>query len=365
MDIKELTDDSSLLTKVGNFVAAGQNAKSKETQTKTLTAQYPAERSAGIDNVDSVEVNQLYQNGLLFTAYEYTSRTSPDLRSMRSREQKTLKNIMTSSQKILSAVQSVKSGSTASKSDTTKKPVANLLMPRSKSDNDNTSHKFNDVGESLITRGGGTATGILSNLASTAVFGAIESLSQGIMADKGEQIYNTSRSMYAGADNRTKTYTWELTPRSPEDLTQILKIYEIFNYFSYGNVGTSAFAKQLKEDIDNRYRKTFIKPINEATGTSTKNTTMESVTSFLSNVIVVSNPTVWFIQNFGTQSKFDGIADIFGPAQIQNIRFDKSPDGHFNGLAIAPNMPSTFVLEITFREILTLNRAALYGEDVL
>ncbi|CAH1068985.1 Tail-tube assembly protein [Acinetobacter phage MD-2021a] len=92
---------------------------------------------------------------------------------------------------------------------------------------------------------------------------------------------------------------------------------------------------------------------------------MESVTSFLSNVITVSNPTVWFIQNFGTQSKYDGLADIFGPAQIQSIRFDKAPDGNFNGLAIAPNMPSTFVLEVTFREILTQNRASIYGEDVL
>ena len=94
-------------------------------------------------------------------------------------------------------------------------------------------------------------------------------------------------------------------------------------------------------------------------------TVMESVTSFLSNVIVVSNPTIWFIQNFGTLTQFDQTADLFGPAQIQSIRFDKSPDGNFSGLAIAPNLPSTFILEITFREILTLNRGSLYGRDIL
>ncbi|HBU6287460.1 TPA: baseplate tail-tube junction protein, partial [Escherichia coli] len=35
--------------------------------------------------------------------------------------------------------------------------------------------------------------------------------------------------------------------------------------------------------------------------------------------------------------------------------------GNFNGLAIAPNLPSTFTLEITMREIITLNRASLYA----
>jgi hypothetical protein len=56
----------------------------------------------------------------------------------------------------------------------------------------------------------------------------------------------------------------------------------------------------------------------------------------------------------------DGREDIFGPCQIQSIRFDKTPNGHFNGLAIAPNLPSTFTLEITMREILTLNRGNVY-----
>jgi hypothetical protein len=82
-----------------------------------------------------------------------------------------------------------------------KSPIANILLPRSKSDVESTSHKFNDVGESLITRGNNSATGVLSNVASTAVFGALDSITQGLMADNNEQIYNTARSMYAGADN--------------------------------------------------------------------------------------------------------------------------------------------------------------------
>ncbi|AZU98559.1 baseplate subunit [Acinetobacter phage AB-Navy71] len=363
MNFKEL--DTNFLAKAGSIISAGQSQKSKETQVKTLTAQYPAERSSGYDSTgDSREFDQLYQNGLLFTAYEYSSRVTPNLRDMRTAMQKQY-NISKTIEKISTAVMSVRGGSTSTESDLAKKPVANLLLPRSKSDSDMTNHKFNDVGESLVTRGNGSITGILSNMASTAVFGAIESVTQGIMADSGEQIYNTARSMYAGAENRTKTYTWEFTPRTPEDLTQILKIYEIFNFFSYGITGNSQFAKDVKKRIDDWYKTTIINKVNEEVGAKTQKTFMESVTSFLSNVIVVSNPTVWFIQNFGTQSKYDGIADIFGPAQISSIRFDKAPDGNFNGLSIAPNMPSTFILEVTFREILTQNRASIYGEDVL
>lgn len=359
MKVQELVDD--FLAKTGSPVSAGQSNRGADT--KIMTAQYPAERAASVDSVDAGGIGQSYQNGLLFTAFEYKSRTTPDLRSARTQAIDVAKTYR-ETKSISKAIDAVanRSGKDAS---TLKNPVANILMPRSKTDTDVTAHKFNDVGESLITRGNGTATGILSNMASTAVFGSIESATKGIMADFGEQIYNTSRSMYAGAENRTKTYTWELTPRSYEDLNQIVKIYEIFNYLSYGSSGKSEFAKSIKDEIDQWYRKTFINPLNEASNTQTTSTAMESVTSFLTNVIVVSNPTVWTIQNFGTMSKYDGLADVFGPAQISGIRFDKAPDGNFSGLAAAPNMPSSFVLEVTFREILTLNRATVYGESPL
>ena len=165
--------------------------------------------------------------------------------------------------------------------------------------------------------------------------------------------------MYAGADNRTKVFTWDLTPRTTQDLIQIINIYETLAYFSYGETGNSKFAAELKENIDNWYKDTLSKVTPD--GASVNNTIMEKMTKFLSNVIVVSNPTVWFVRNFGKTSSFDGRPDVFGPCQIQNIRFDKSPNGEFHGLSIAPNLPSTFTLEVTMREILTLNRATLYN----
>ncbi|SCN45889.1 baseplate tail tube cap [Cronobacter phage Pet-CM3-4] len=278
-----------------------------------------------------------------------SSRTTPDLRSMRQSQ------LSKSASSILNSL-GIKNNGQVDKS-----PIANILLPRSKSDVESTSHKFNDVGDSLMTRGNNSATGVLSNVASTAVFGALDSITQGLMADNNEQIYNTARSMYAGADNRTKVFTWDLTPRSVADLVAIIQIYEYFNYFSYGETGNSTYAKELKGQLDEWYKNTLLSPLTPD-GADLNNTMFENITSFLSNVIVVTNPTVWFIRNFGKTSKFDGRAEVFGPCQIQSIRFDKTPNGQFNGLAIAPNMPSTFTLEITFREILTLNRASLYAE---
>lgn len=344
MIFEELAEDLQNIKKSGTRISQGKSKRSNAPSTQV--AQFPAERSAGNDSSQDMRVHDLYRNGLLFTAFDFKGRTTPDLRSFR-------RDVMLSS-----VFDTPLAGFATSKTTSNKAPVANILLPRSKSDVDSVSHRFNDVGDSLVTRGGGTATGVLSNVASTAVFGSLESITQGIMADNGEQIYNTARSMYAGPDNRTKVFTWDLTPRTVEDLVQIVKIYEIFNYYSYGASGSSAFAKDVKAEIDQWYKNTLKSAAPE--GAKVENTLFEQITSFLSNVIVVSNPTIWTVRNFGQTTSFDGREDVFGPCQIQSIRFDKTPNGHFNGLAVAPNLPSTFTLEITMREILTLNRGNLY-----
>lgn len=350
ISVTELATDSLNLTKGGESVSAGQSSATS-TRKSTIVAQYPSERSSGNDASTDLRVTDLYKNGLLFTAYDMSSRTSPDLRRDRRTELST-------------SLSSLTNGLIGNSNSTVNKtPLANILLPRSKSDVETSSHRFNDVGDSLMTRGNNSATGVLSNLASTAVFGALDSITQGLMADHNEQIYNTARSMYAGADNRTKIFTWDLTPRSVADLIAIIQIYEYFNYFSYGETGNSSYAKELKSQIDTWYKDTFLAPLTPE-GSDRSGTAMEAITSFLSNVIVVTNPTIWYIRNFGKTSKFDGKQELFGPCQIQSIRFDKTPNGNFNGLAIAPNMPSTFTLELTFREILTLDRSTLYAEGI-
>ena len=341
-----------------------------------VTAQYPANRDQSSDS-NNTTINPLYKNGLIFKAYNYTDRTTTGMISQRKEQQNLgmLGGITQSIAKNTKYGKKLAAGvayansfnkqqtASAKESKSAKEPICLILMPRSKSDNEVISHKFNDVGESRWAKGGGSITGMLSTMASSAVFGGIDSMTQGIMADNGEQIHTTARSMYNGADNRVKTFTWDLTPRTPQDLIAIMTIYQYFSYLSYGITGNSKFAKEIKAAIDNWYKNTFLAALTPADA-DRSNTLMEGITEFLSNVIVVTNPTVWFVENFGVQSSYDGVKKVFGPAQISNIRLDSSPDGEFHGLDIAPNLPSTFVLEITMREILTLSRQTLYGVEL-
>lgn len=326
------------LSRVGEKYATG--ASSSTPINKTAIAQFPAERNSANDSNNDYNVNDLYKNGLLFTAFNYTGRTTGSLRSFRKEQNKRADY----------------------KQTPTKDAVVNILMPRGMTDIDQINHRFNNVGDSIVSRGGGTVSGAISTVASHALFGALESVTQGVMADYGEQIYVAARSMYAGAENRIKTFTWELVPQNVYDLIEIVKIYELFSYYSYGHIGTSGFAKQIKTALDEWYKSTFINRLDDKRDPNNKDLMFENVTSFLSNVNVVTNPVIWTIKNFGKTSSFDGRADVFGPAQIQSIRFDKTPDATFNGLAIAPNLPSSFTLEVTFREILTLTQADLYSE---
>lgn len=343
-------DDAVDSVKAGVKTSAGFTAKKENA---TLTAQFPAERASGND-ANGFYINDLYNNGLLFTAYDYKSRTTSSMRDFRQKHNKP--QGFGVSYENGSAVFSESKRNTAFD----REAVANILLPRSQSDVDSVSHKFNEVGESMISRGGGTVSGALSNMASTAVFGALEGITGGYLADHGEQIYNTARSMYAGADPRQKNFVWHLTPRSIEDLRNILIIYETFVELSYGSSGISGSAKELKAEIDAWYKNTLLSKTTPD-GADMSGTLFEGITDFLSNVITVSNPTVWMISNFGKRTAFEGQTDVFGPAQISSVRLDKSPDGKFNGLAISPNLPSTFILEVSFREILTLSRNTVFG----
>lgn len=342
MRVKEILDGG--VQDVVRGVLKGENpatGSSKQTPiSKIAIAQFPAERNSANDSTQDFNINDLYKNGLILSAFNYAGRQVGDLRSFRS-SQNTIGDYS---------------------KGVVKEAVANILMPKGQTDIDTINHRFNDVQQSLVERGNGSITGALSSMASHAVYGGLESITQGAFADRGEQVYIASRAMYAGAENRTKTYTWQLTPRNVYDLMEILKIYEMLSYYSYGAVEKSAYANDIRKTLVQAYNDTFIDP-NTPEATHSQETFFEKITSFLSNVNVVSNPIIWTIRNFGQTSSFDGRSDIFGPAQIQSIRFDKSPDGHFGGLAIAPNLPSSFVLEVTFREILALNRSDLYNED--
>lgn len=337
------------LTNVMNAGIPGVRGVAPMGRSSTVLAQFPAERSAATDSSSAVAVNNLYKNGTMFTAYNYSSRTTTSLKDFRTK-------------KGIGGVVAGALGGTIQ--NISKDAIATILMPKSQTDVDVITHKFNDVEDSIMTKGGGSMSGAISSMASHALFGAVESIANGYMADHGEQIQAASRSMYGGPDNRTKNFMWVLVPRTVYDLIEIVKIHEIFAYLSYGKTGqTSSQAKELKNSIDQWYRETLLNPMTPES-THGSGSMFEGVTEFLTNVLVVSNPTIWMIENFGSNNALEARSGVFGPAQISSVRFDKTSNGHFGGLSVAPNLPSAFILEVSFTEIIALNRDVLFNNSI-
>ena len=89
MLVKEIaTPETNLIERIGTFVAAGKSSREEESKTKIFEAQYPDGRAAATDNTEDARIQDLYSNGLLFTAVEYKGRTSPEMTDMRGQVQK-------------------------------------------------------------------------------------------------------------------------------------------------------------------------------------------------------------------------------------------------------------------------------------
>ena len=89
MSWKELQNSATSFLKDATTIGAGAPS-TKQESAGPIILQYPAERDTAVDgNEDSV--SRLYRNGLVFKAYNYDSRTTPDLTAQRTEEQKTRK----------------------------------------------------------------------------------------------------------------------------------------------------------------------------------------------------------------------------------------------------------------------------------
>ena len=109
----------------GNSTAAGSAVENSKTG--VVTAQYPAERSAGNDT-GITSTNDLYENGLIFKAYNYESRSTTDLTSQRKQQQSGIDSSLASI--ITSAKKSI--GRDQTNSDKVNKSlVCIFLLPRS------------------------------------------------------------------------------------------------------------------------------------------------------------------------------------------------------------------------------------------
>lgn len=141
-----------------------------------VTAEFPSQRAAGIDN--AYNASSLYNNGLLFTAYDFTGGLAPGSKD----NYRSLRQAAQNAQQILSA----NTGNVRYKQVLntrtmgTLNPICQILLPRSLNDNEVNSHRYQDATDSIVAKG-------LSRAVSNVIWGAVESVSGGILADRRKQ----------------------------------------------------------------------------------------------------------------------------------------------------------------------------------
>lgn len=302
---------------------------------KVATLYYPANRMDLQEQLVTPYgemVDSMYKDNTIFTAYDIKSRRHSDLTGS------------------LTGVFSGRGDNYGINSQT----VANIMMPRSNTDVDEHSHEFVTSEASLMSRGSGTVGSAVGSGLATMVADVFDNITKGFFADHGEAIGTPTRATYKGANHRTKTYSWRLTPRNATDLLTLLSIIRIFAYTSYGKSSNSREVETnintLIDAITDHYKQGGRYNLDNVNLTST------AVLESFKYVKVMSNPTIWYIRNYNHSSFGMSDTSVFGPANIVNMKINKTPDGYFQGLAKMPNISSTYDLEITFREALSHTR---------
>lgn len=325
--------NNNALNQIGTKISAGP--VSSVTKQGPLALMYPTGRAAG--RADNIVSTAEYQNGWIFTGMNQSDKRYSSMSSARNRMR------VTGYRDRLSPV-------------SIQEAVCTVLMPMSSTDVDRDSHNFNANKISKVDRAGGGLMSFMSNAISDMTGSVVDSVTGGMLADNDEQLYQAGRNSYGGANIRTKTFTWEVTPENAKDYQAFTNICTAFRLYSYGNVNKdSATLKKIGSQIKDAGQDAQNK-LTDITGQDRQQQSiLPSIADQLVNAMTVSNPTVWYIRKYGVS----GVADdsmFFGPAQIESIEVDNAPDGEFIGTAISPGMAATRKLTITFREVIALTR---------
>lgn len=340
-----LEPSSERIIRKGIATAAGQVTGVNR---YAATLSFPADRSAAYSN--NILSAPLYPNGLYFTAVNVSDQKVSSLASYRRGQQ-------------LQGTFRQRDGLLLGRSS--EQTVASILMPMSDVDTDTLAHNLNTTTQSRLDKGNGDFANIISNLLSDAVAGVSEKITGGALADSGEAIYNAARNSYGGAQLRSKTFSWTLTPKNVKDLKAVIDIIETFQYQSLGMVKESSdtVKKQLQSIADTIGQAANVGKDLAEDKLSLKKTEkyqpiIADAVNFLSNSQVIKSPPLWFIRSYSiADGEFNIGRGIFGPALIESISVNRAKDGKFLGLAEAPNHSQTVVLDITFREVIAMNRS--------
>lgn len=353
MKIKVLDDAVESFSTIKNAgVSTGGGAiTSQALKQPIVTAEFPSQRASGIDN--AYNASSLYNNGLLFTAYEYTNGEKASLRSLRQSAQ--------NPNQILSAVAgNIGFTQVLGTAGGGLSPLCQILLPRSVNDNEVNSHRYQDATDGLIAKG-------VSRVVSNAIWGAVDSATQGgVFSDRREALDVGTKAAFQGSDKRTKMYYNTFVIENRNDLLELIKIYYLFTALGYGTTGGGT-PKEIAALAKGAAREYFVKAVNAFSSSSTQstggdfdNTYTDQSIDFLSNVEVIKSPPVWFIRDFQTGDSIRLPHSTFGPAGMTSVRFGRSMDNIVNTLRESPNTPISLEIEIQFMELIDMRQDSIF-----
>lgn len=360
MKITVLDDVKSFanIKKVG--IPSGGSTAVKNALTQTIvTAEFPSQRAAGIDN--AYNASSLYNNGLLFTAYDFSGGLAPgskdNLRSLREAAQNPLR-VLSSGMGNIKFTQVL---NTKTKTMGKLNPICQILLPRSVNDNEVNSHRYQDATDGLLAKG-------LSRVASNMVWGAIESMTGGVLADRREALDVGTKSAFQGSDKRTRMYYNTFVIENRNDLMELIKIYFLFTVLSYGTTSTGT-PQEVAEMVKDGYNKTasYINNILSPSSTTSTPDTFKSglgngIIDFFTNVEIIKAPPVWFIRDFQIGDSIRFPHSTFGPAGISSVRFGRTMDNIVNTLRESPNTPISVEIEIQFIELIDMRQNSIFDQ---
>ncbi|QFR55697.1 baseplate [Yersinia phage JC221] len=357
MKISVVDEVKSLVGKKVGIPSAGSSATSKALSTM-VTAEFPSQRAAGIDN--AYNASSLYNNGLLFTAYDFSGGLTPgskdNLRSLRIAAQnpQQILSAATGNVKFRQVLNTTSFGALS--------PICQILLPRSVNDNEINSHRYQEATDSFLSKG-------LSRVLSNMVWGAVDSIGGGgILADRRESLEVGAKSAFQGSDRRTKMYYNTFVIENRNDLVELIKIYYLFTVLGYGTTSTGT-PQEVAEKIKNGYNElaayltNIISPgSNQSTADAFKGGMVNNAIDYLSNVEVIKSPPVWFIRDFQTGEGIRFPHSTFGPAGITSVRFGRSMDNIVNTLRESPNTPIAVEIEIQFSELIDMRQDSIFDQ---
>ncbi|QPI18048.1 tail tube cap [Pectobacterium phage POP12] len=341
-------DDAKSFVKIKNSgAAAGGSSITQSMLNKPMvTAQFPSQRAAAIDN--AYNSSSLYNNGLLFTAYDLKGGFAPGSKG-------NMRSLRQAAQKLKSGALNVKQVLNNSSNKAGMDPICQILLPRSLNDNEVNSHRYQDANDAITTKG-------FSRVASNMLWGAIESVTQGVLADRREALDVGTKGAFQGSDKRTKMYYNTFVIENRNDLMELIKIYYLFTVLGYGTTGGGSpkeVARYIIDGYNSAVDATF-GFISEGVTNTRTSTIGESIVNFFTNVEVITSPPVWFIRDFQVGDGLRLPHSTFGPAGITSVRFGKSMDNIVNTLRESPNTPIAVEIEIQFMELIDMRQDSIF-----